>query len=65
MHVAREVVTAIDGVRRKEPLLVLSVGDALQEPFWPEGLGINRGMHNALDACWAANKWGEARGKEA
>ena len=63
MSRACEVVTAIDGVRRKEPLLVLSVGDALQEPFWPEGLGINRGMHNALDACWAANKWGEARGK--
>ena len=46
---------------RHQPLLVLSVGDALQEPFWPEGLGINRGMHNALDACWAANKWVEAR----
>ena len=27
----------------------------------PEGLGINRGMHNALDACWAAGRWGEAR----
>ena len=37
--------------------LVLPIGDALQEPFWPEGLGINRGIHNALDACWAANKW--------
>ena len=23
--------------------LVTRVGDALQEPFWPEGLGINRG----------------------
>ena len=61
MSRACEVVTAVDGVMRHQPLLVLSVGDALQEPFWPEGLGINRGMHNALDACWAANKWGEAR----
>ena len=25
------------------------VGDALQEPFWPEGLGINRGFLGALD----------------
>ena len=43
---------------------MLPVGDALQEPFWPEGLGINRGMHNALDACWAAHQWGDA-GREA
>ena len=39
-------------MKRPQPLLVLPVGDALQEPFWPEGLGVNRGMHNALDACW-------------
>ena len=51
---AAEVVTAVGGVRREAPLLVLPIGDALQEPFWPEGLGVNRGMHNALDACWAA-----------
>jgi hypothetical protein len=25
-------------------VLVTRVGDALQEPFWPEGLGINRGF---------------------
>ena len=37
------------------------VGDALQEPFWPEGLGINRGMHNAMDACWVANQWAEGQ----
>ena len=47
--------------RRAQPLLVLHVGDALQEPFWPEGLGINRGVHNTLDACWVANKWLAAR----
>jgi len=41
--------------------LFLPVGDSLQEPFWPEGLGINRGIHNALDACWVANLWAMSR----
>ena len=58
---AAEVVTAVGARPLAKPMLVLPVGDALQEPFWPEGLGINRGMHNALDACWAANRWPEAR----
>ena len=58
---AAEVVTAVNGVPRVKPLLVLPIGDALQEPFWPEGLGVNRGFHNALDACWAAGRWREAR----
>ena len=31
--------------------LVMRVGDALQEPFWPEGLGINRGFLGALDCA--------------
>jgi len=61
---AAEVVTAVDGEPRR-PLLVQPVGDALQEPFWPEGLGVNRGSHNALDACWVAHKWGEVAGDEA
>ncbi|KAL1522346.1 hypothetical protein AB1Y20_017338 [Prymnesium parvum] len=64
---AAAIVTHIDGVRRVKrlaggkqepvPLLVMPVGDALQEPFWPEGLGTNRGVHNARDAAWVANKW--------
>jgi len=33
--------------------LVLPVGDALINPFWPHGLGVNRGFHSALDAVWA------------
>ena len=33
--------------------VVARVGDALQEPFWPEGLGTNRGVHNARDAACA------------
>ena len=31
--------------------LVTRVGDALQEPFWPEGLGINRGFLGAYDCA--------------
>lgn len=36
--------------------LVLPIGDALQNPFWPQGLGLNRGFHNALDAVWALHQ---------
>ena len=36
--------------------LVLPVGDALQNPFWPQGLGVNRGFHSSLDAVWAAHQ---------
>jgi len=39
--------TTVDGV------FVCAVGDALLEPFWPEGLGIVRGFHSALDAVAA------------
>jgi len=35
-------------------VLVALVGDALIEPFWPEGLGVNRGFMSALDAAWGA-----------
>lgn len=34
---------------------VFAVGDALLEPFWPQGLGSNRGFHSALDAVWAVH----------
>ena len=33
--------------------LILPCGDALQNPYWPQGLGINRGMHHTIDAVWA------------
>jgi len=36
-----------------EAVPVFPVGDALLEPFWPQGLGSNRGFHTALDAVWA------------
>ena len=32
-------------------VLVTRVGDALQEPFWPEGLGINRGFLHCFDCA--------------
>jgi hypothetical protein len=38
-------------------LLVLVVGDALMEPFWPEGLGINRGFLSALDAAYTVQEY--------
>ncbi|EQC41925.1 hypothetical protein SDRG_00780 [Saprolegnia diclina VS20] len=34
-------------------LYVALVGDALMEPFWPQGLGINRGFLSALDTAYA------------
>ena len=40
------------------PTVTSVVGDRLQEPFWPEGLGINRGFHNALDTAWAISLYG-------
>jgi hypothetical protein len=47
--------TAADGnERRVGRLPVLPVGDALQNPYWPQGLGVNRGFHTAVDAVWMA-----------
>ena len=34
---------------------VLPVGDSILEPFWPQGLGSNRGFHSALDAIWCVH----------
>lgn len=39
------------------PLLLAVVGDALLEPFWPEGLGVVRGFLGVLDASAAAAAW--------
>jgi hypothetical protein len=44
----------VDKARAFGDLLVLPVGDALQNPFWPQGLGVNRGFHSALDGVAAA-----------
>jgi len=37
--------------------LVLVVGDALMEPFWPEGLGVNRGFLSVLDAAYTVQEY--------
>lgn len=34
------------------PLLVNLVGDALLQPFWPLGTGVNRAILSALDTAW-------------
>jgi hypothetical protein len=49
----------------KDALLVALVGDALLEPFWPEGLGIVRGFFSAFDASSAIVKWASGEGREA
>lgn len=41
----------------KSQLLVFVCGDALIEPFWPEGLGINRGFLSALDAAYVVQTY--------
>lgn len=41
-------------------LLVALCGDALIEPFWPEGLGIIRGFFAALDLASATKVWVES-----
>merc|ERR1740121_2387719 len=33
---------------------VFPVGDALQEPLWTSGLGVNRGFHGGLNAVYGA-----------
>jgi len=39
-------------INQESKLLVILVGDALVEPFWPQGTGANRGLLSALDAAW-------------
>jgi hypothetical protein len=42
-----------------QDLFVANIGDALMEPFWPEGLGIIRGFLSVLDVCAAAKHWAD------
>jgi hypothetical protein len=44
-------------------VLVTRVGDALQEPFWPEGLGINRGFLHVLDCADLAKQYANLEGQ--
>merc|ERR1719171_2119583 len=41
-------------------LFVGLCGDALIEPFWPEGLGIVRGFFSALDLAASVKVWAES-----
>ena len=34
--------------------LVCPIGDALQEPVWTSGLGVNRGFHGGINAVYTA-----------
>ena len=43
----------LEGGPGGEQALVLPVGDALQEPIWTQGLGINRGFHTAMNQAYA------------
>lgn len=43
--------------------LVLPVGDALQEPVWTQGLGINRGFHTAMNQAYACLLARETEGR--
>ncbi len=43
-------------------LLVAIVGDALVEPFWPQGTGANRAILGALDTAWMIKTFFERGG---
>jgi hypothetical protein len=48
-----------------EKLLVTLVGDALVEPFWPEGLGISRGFFGVWDVCSAISDYASGEDQDA
>ena len=53
-HEWRSKVADTEGAVER-PVPVFPIGDAVLEPFWPQGLGSNRGFHSALDAVWAVH----------
>jgi hypothetical protein len=36
---------------------VALVGDALQTPYWPDGMGVNKGFLSGLDLAWVIRKY--------
>jgi len=63
----RAIVLAEDPECSEEhpPLVVCFCGDALLEPFWPEGLGIVRGFLSALDCVSSLQVWAQTKDSEA
>jgi hypothetical protein len=49
---AEEASRIIPGSQEDGSLLVSLVGDALLQPFWPMGTGVNRAVLSALDTAW-------------
>eukprot|EP00929_Paragymnodinium_shiwhaense_P046700 TRINITY_DN23765_c0_g1_i1.p1 TRINITY_DN23765_c0_g1~~TRINITY_DN23765_c0_g1_i1.p1 ORF type:complete len:637 (+),score=132.50 TRINITY_DN23765_c0_g1_i1:181-2091(+) len=47
-------------VKGKRQAMALLVGDSLLEPFWPEGLGIARGILSVFDAVATVNTWSDS-----
>jgi hypothetical protein len=43
----------------KVKLFTALAGDALVEPFWPQGTGANRAVLSALDTAWTIKKFAE------
>ena len=50
--------------RRGRRLVLGLVGDSLQQPFWPEGLGIKRGFLSVLDTAWLVRELCEGQAQE-
>jgi len=42
---------------RGAQLLVIMIGDALVEPFWPQGTGANRSILSAMDSAWIVKSY--------
>ena len=39
-------------VKHGHKLLVTVIGDAMMEPYWPEGSGLGRGFLSSMDSAW-------------
>lgn len=52
-----EAARLLGGQNGEPGALAMVAGDALMEPFWPEGLGMNRGFLTVLDASWIVKRW--------
>eukprot|EP00924_Labyrinthula_sp_SR-Ha-C_P001372 maker-scaffold_44-snap-gene-1.100-mRNA-1 protein AED:0.07 eAED:0.07 QI:0/0/0/1/1/1/2/0/596 len=43
----------VESIPSNNSIPVFPIGDTLFEPFWPQGLGSNRGFHGAMDAIFS------------